>query len=68
MFQCDRGFSMIEPGPSGATCVAGKNIVKSKSQDPNKPKVLFNMKCNEPLYSRCMVSAATSKVQVKYNV
>ena len=24
MFQCDRGYSMIEPGPSGATCVAGK--------------------------------------------
>ena len=26
MFQCDRGFSMIEPGPSGATCVAGKHM------------------------------------------
>ena len=24
MFQCDRGYSMIEPGPSGATCVAGR--------------------------------------------
>ena len=24
MFQCDRGYSMIEPGPSGATCIAGE--------------------------------------------
>ena len=24
MLQCDRGYSMIEPGPSGATCIAGE--------------------------------------------
>ena len=24
IFQCDRTYSMIEPGPSGATCVAGE--------------------------------------------
>ena len=27
MFQCDRGYTMIEPGPSGATCVAGGGTV-----------------------------------------
>ena len=25
MFQCDRGYSMVE-GPSGATCIAGAQI------------------------------------------
>ena len=32
MFQCDRGYSMIE-GPSGATCIAGLSHAKDHYND-----------------------------------
>ena len=32
MFQCDRGYSMIE-GPSGATCIAGLSHAKDHYDD-----------------------------------
>ena len=49
MFQCDRGYSMIE-GPSGATCIAGSCYIHTKiTQMMIVMMTLFN---SEKIYIR----------------
>ena len=48
MFQCDRGYSMIE-GPSGATCIAGPHVIhyrdhaSSYKQNLDKCSLRYNL-------------------------